>query len=99
MREEGEGEEGSAKTFQDNSSPAVKPKSISLSFSQLDTKDSKILSLARGCPSTLANLSKKTRIPLDECMGRVRKLQQMGLIRELDGPDRPEDIHLYIATR
>ncbi|MFQ6061353.1 MAG: hypothetical protein ACE5KV_08720 [Thermoplasmata archaeon] len=83
---------------QDCSSPAVNPEPSPLPSSTLDDEDSEILSLVRGCPSSLENICNRTGISTEECLRRVENLKQRNLIRELEGPGRPSEIRIYLAT-
>lgn len=81
------------------SSTTGTPNPPALSSSKLGDTDSKILSLASGCPITLMSLSEKTDIPFVECLSRAKKLEEMGLLERLEGPSRPRGLRLYLATR
>ncbi|TET91401.1 MAG: hypothetical protein E3J35_03010 [Methanomassiliicoccales archaeon] len=97
MQKGREREENSSKSYQDLSSLATQPKTYILSSRQNDL-NSMILALARGCPSSLESISDELGIPFSECLKGARELQSKGLLRELDGPGRPEDLCLFLAT-
>ena len=69
------------------------------SFSTLDDTDLEILSLTSSHPATLLKVCEKADISFVECLSRARRLQQKGLLKEVDGACGSAGMHLYVATQ